>query len=101
MQDKVRDLDKTLIMKKILFLFSLAISLVVLFAACSSDDDANTKCDSCTIDGEKAEICDNGDGTYTATYLGETETIQQSDLDTLELTAKEYIELVCAVGVTL
>ncbi|MEM9078199.1 MAG: hypothetical protein AAGC43_14245 [Bacteroidota bacterium] len=85
-------------MKKILFLTSLTISLAVLTLSCSNDDDANSSCESCMIDGEIAEICDNGNGTFTATNSSETVTITQDDLDALELTAEEYITLVCALG---
>ncbi len=78
-------------MKKTIFLITLAIAL--LFIGCSKDDDGGSKCDSCTLAGEKLEICDNGDGTYDIKGGGETETITEEDLD--GATPKAFIESIC------
>ena len=82
-------------MKKLLFLFSLAISLVLLVASCSSDDDAKSNCESCTSgDGTFYELCENADGTYTAKQDGEaTAIITEGELE--GFTPKEVIELTC------
>ena len=81
-------------MKKLLFLLSLAISLLFLLTACSSDDDAKSNCESCTSDlGNKFEICDNGDGTYTLTQAGETSTLTEGELE--GFTPKEVVEFGC------
>ncbi|PWL39913.1 hypothetical protein DKG77_03535 [Flagellimonas aquimarina] len=79
-------------------IFSLAMIASIALIGCSNDDGAKIKCDSCVLGDGKAEICDNGDGTFTAKHGGETVELTQEDLDALELTAKEYILLVCAVG---
>ncbi|QLG45384.1 hypothetical protein [Costertonia aggregata] len=78
-------------MKKAVLLFALALS----FAACSKDDDKNN-CESCTLQGEKIEICDNGDGTYTLNAGGESETFTEEDLD--GLTPKQFTDALCALG---
>lgn len=80
-------------MKKLVFGL-VAITMAII--SCSKDD--VKKCDSCDLLGKKAEMCDNGDGTYTFSYAGESEKVTQEDLDLLGLTAKEYVEFVCAVG---
>lgn len=53
----------------------------LVFAACGSDDDSSdpvTDCQTCNqeVEGQNisSEICDNGDGTYTITFLNEEET---------------------------
>ncbi len=76
-----------------------AVVAAAFLTACSKDDEK--KCDSCDLLGKKAEMCDNGDGTYTFSYAGSTQKIKQEDLDLLDLTAKEYVELVCSSGSTL
>lgn len=70
----------------------LAAMVAVFVISCSKDDDK--KCESC----EKAKICDNGDGTYTFSYDGAEEIVKQEVLESLELTPKEYVELVCIAG---
>nr|WP_298793374.1 hypothetical protein [uncultured Allomuricauda sp.] len=79
-------------MKKILFLTTLAIALT--FASCSNDDDGGSKCESCTSNaGNKFEICDNGDGTYTASENGVSETLPEEELGGLSI--KLAVELAC------
>ena len=81
-------------MKKILFLSSLILSLAVLTLSCSSDDDASSNCESCTSDlGNRFEICDNGDGTFTLTQPDGTTTITEGELE--GFTPKEVVELAC------
>ena len=63
-------------------LFSLGI---LLFAACSSDDDGASalKCYDCTLEflGQSidSEYCDNGDGTIDVTTQGVTETVDSGE----------------------
>ncbi len=79
-------------MKKILL--PLTYALAFIFVACSSDDDANSNCESCTSDlGNKFEICDNGDGTFTLTQPDGTTTITEGELE--GFTPKEVIEFGC------
>lgn len=59
----------------------LAIGLLG-FAACSSDDDEGDAIDNCitctftvVVEDLVTEYCDNGDGTVTATTLGQSETV--------------------------
>ncbi|WP_127023438.1 hypothetical protein [Flagellimonas beolgyonensis] len=80
-------------MKKLMFFVVFAI--IFLFS-CSKDDDK--KCDSCDLAGRKAEMCDNGDGTYTFSYAGESDKVTQELLDFIEMTPKEYVEFICAAG---
>lgn len=80
-------------MKKLMFFVVFA--TISLFS-CSKDDDK--KCDSCDLLGKKVEMCDNGDGTYTQSYAGESTKITQEQLDAFGLTAKEYVELMCSAG---
>ncbi|BDW92362.1 hypothetical protein AB9K32_13980 [Allomuricauda sp. XS_ASV26] len=70
----------------------LAAMVAVFVISCSKDDEND--CESC----EKAKICDNGDGTYTFSYDGEEEIVKEEVLESLKLTPKEYVELVCIAG---
>ncbi len=79
-------------MKKLVLMAAVATAFLT---ACSKDDGPANKCESCTSEaGNKFEICDNGDGTYDATYAGATETITEGELE--GLTPKEVVELSCA-----
>ncbi len=82
-------------MKKSIF---SVVTATMLFVGCSKDDGPSKKCESCDLSDGRAEICDNGDDTFTAKYGGQTVEITQDQLDVLELTAEEYILLVCATG---
>lgn len=85
-------------MKKIIALITLATALV--FFSCSNDDRSKSNCESCTSDaGNKFEICDNGDGTYTATGPGGTETLTETQLE--GFSPKDFVELACALDVEL
>ena len=66
-------------MKK-LILGALVVIALVISACSSSDDDkdSSNECQTCNQEFEgqniSSEICDNGDGTYTITFLNEEET---------------------------
>nr|WP_299071761.1 hypothetical protein [uncultured Allomuricauda sp.] len=81
-------------MKKFFLVISLTATLV--FLSCSSDDDATkSNCESCKSDaGNTFEICDNGDGTYTASENGVSETITEEDLGGVSV--KLAVESACA-----
>ena len=76
--------------KTILF---MALVATVVFTGCSKDDD-DKKCESCTAQGQKIEICENGDGTYSMT--GSSEIINEEDL--AGLTPKQLVDLACAAA---
>ncbi|MEM8937898.1 MAG: hypothetical protein AAGC64_00970 [Bacteroidota bacterium] len=85
-------------MKKILFLTSLTISLAVLTLSCSSDDDASSNCDSCTVEGVKIEFCDNGNGTYIVKAQGTQEDFTDENLEDLGFESfDDYREFVCSL----
>ncbi|MEK6152899.1 hypothetical protein WIW50_06550 [Flavobacteriaceae bacterium 3-367] len=67
--------------------------LALVFNACSDDNDDNGNCESCSIEGQNVEICDNGDGTYTFTSGEESDTISSAEL--LGLTPKQFVDLLC------
>ena len=72
------------------------LAMVLGFSSCSSDDDDGRDCDSCDLQGETVEFCDNGDGTYTLTAAGQSETITEEELE--GVTPEEYVELICSLG---
>lgn len=79
-------------MKKLVL---MALVATAFATSCSKDDGPSKDCESCTSEaGNKFEICDNGDGTYEATYAGVTQTITEGELE--GLTPKEVVELSCA-----
>lgn len=69
-------------------------ALTLAFSACSKDNDDNGNCESCSIEGQNVEICDNGDGTYTFTSGEESDTISSAEL--LGLSPKQFVDLICA-----
>ena len=75
-------------------IYILTIALVL--SSCSSDDSDDRNCDSCDLQGQTVEICDNEDGTYTVTAAGQSETITEEELE--GVTPEEYIELICSLG---
>ncbi|MEL6916726.1 MAG: hypothetical protein AAFO99_03245 [Bacteroidota bacterium] len=76
-------------------ILAIASIMAVVFTGCSSDDDSNGNCDSCTLQGERIELCDNGDGTFTLTAAGEVDpTITEEQL--LGLSPSEFVNLLCA-----
>ena len=72
------------------------LAMVLGLSSCSSDDDDNRTCDSCDLQGQTIEICDNGNGTYTVSAAGQSETITEEELE--GVTPAEYIEIVCSLG---
>lgn len=72
-------------------LLFLALAATVAFTSCSKDDDDN-KCESCSANDTKVEICENGDGTYTLTVGGE----ESDTIDDLQgLTPKQIADSTC------
>ncbi len=67
----------------------------MIFMGCSKDDDDNN-CDSCSIQNQTIEICDNGDGTYQLNAGGESETVTEEDLGDLD--PKEFVDAICSLG---
>ena len=80
--------------KKCMFGIGLLASLTLGLMSCSGDDDEGGKdCDSCTAQGQTLEICDNGDGTFTLSGGGESETFPASDLEGVD--PAEFVNLIC------
>ena len=80
--------------KKCMFGIGLLASLSMGLMSCSGDDDEGGKdCDSCTAQGQTLEICDNGDGTFTLSGGGESETFPASDLEGVD--PAEFVNLIC------
>ncbi len=77
-----------------MFGIGLLASLSLGLMSCSGDDDEGGKdCDSCTAQGQTLEICDNGDGTFTLSGGGESETFPASDLEGVD--PAEFVNLIC------
>ncbi|WP_349352270.1 MULTISPECIES: hypothetical protein [unclassified Flagellimonas] len=71
--------------------------VATLITACSKDDDKPTKeCESCTLQGNKVEVCDNADGTWTLSVAGSTTTTDPKLLGAEGLTPKEYAQSLCS-----
>ncbi|WP_411029353.1 hypothetical protein [Spongiimicrobium sp. 3-5] len=70
----------------------LALASILLYAGCSSDND-DGDCRSCSVEGQKVEICDNGDDTFTFTSGDETDTISSEQL--LGLSPQAFVDLIC------
>ena len=76
--------------------YTLLLISIIVFIACSKDDD-KPKCDTCTIQGHKLELCDNGNGTYDYKSDGvKTATVTQALLDEAGVTSSEYMALICS-----
>ena len=83
--------------RKRMFGIGLMLTLSLGLLSCSSDDDGDSKdCDSCSAQGQTIEICDNGDGTFTLSGAGDSETFPASELEGVDPT--EFIELVCELA---
>ena len=77
-----------------MFGIGLLASLTLGLMSCSGDDDEGGKDrDSCTAQGQTLEICDNGDGTFTLSGGGESETFPASDLEGVD--PAEFVNLIC------
>jgi len=70
-------------------------TMAFVFTGCSDDDDEKV-CDTCTIQSETIEICDNGNDTYTLTAGGTSETVTKEELGGLP--PAEFIGLICSLG---
>jgi hypothetical protein len=79
--------------KKCMFGVTLMVSLSMGLLSCSSDDDGGDNCDSCDAAGTTIELCDNGDGTFTISGGGESETFPESDLEGVD--PSDFIQLIC------
>ncbi len=66
------------------------------FTSCSNDDDDEKICESCTLQTETVELCDNGDDTYTLTAGGESETITKEELS--GISPADFVGLICSLG---
>jgi hypothetical protein len=84
-------------LKKCMFGIGLILTLSLGLISCSSDDDGDSRdCDSCSAQGQTLEICDNGDGTFTLSGGGESETFPASDLEGVD--PSEFIGLICELA---
>lgn len=82
-----------------MFGISLLVTMSMGLLSCSSDDDAaaaEKDCTSCAAQGQTIEICDNGDGTFTLSGGGESETFPASDLEGVD--PAEFIGLICELA---
>ncbi len=66
------------------------------FTSCSNDDDDEKICESCMLQTETVELCDNGDDTYTLTAGGESETITKEELS--GISPADFVGLICSLG---
>ena len=81
-------------MKKLVLVAAIAATFTT---ACSKDEGPTNKCESCTIEGEKIEACDNGDGTVTVTAGdGSTTTFDEEFFEMLGVTSEQYLKSLCA-----
>ncbi len=80
-------------MKKLVLTVVVATALMT---ACSKDDGPSKNCESCTLDKNKVEVCDNGDGTWTLSVAGSTTTTDPKLLGAEGLTPKQYAESLCS-----
>ena len=83
--------------KKCILGMSMLATMAFGFTSCSNDDDDDEKiCDSCTLQSETIELCDNGDDTYTLTAGGESETITKEELS--GVSPADFVGLICSLG---
>lgn len=85
-------------MKKTIFSVVMVLATLFSISACSSDDDASgndNECKTCDALLFTIEYCDNGDGTVTATTLGESTVTDLGDI-----TFAEFIEQQEQAGIT-
>ncbi|MGB5228663.1 MAG: hypothetical protein WBN55_10395 [Eudoraea sp.] len=82
--------------KKCILGMSMLAIMAFGFSSCSDDDADDTNCESCDLQGQAVEICDNGDDTFTFTAAGQSETISAEELE--GVSPAEYIQLVCSLG---
>ena len=83
--------------KKCILGMAMLATMAFGFTSCSNDDDDNEKiCDSCTLQSETIELCDNGDDTYTLTAGGQSETITKEELS--GVSPADFVGLICSLG---
>jgi hypothetical protein len=82
--------------KKYILGMSMLATMTFGFTSCSDDDDDERACDTCTVQSETIEICDNGDDTYTLTAGGTSETVTKEELGGLP--PADFIGLICSLG---
>ncbi len=82
--------------KKCILGMSMLATMAFGFTSCSNDDDDEKICDSCTLQSETIELCDNGDDTYTLTAGGESETITKEELS--GVSPADFVGLICSLG---
>ncbi len=80
-------------MKKLVLMTAVAAALMT---ACSKDDGPAKDCESCNLDGQKVEVCDNGDGTWTLSVGGSTTTTDPKLLGAEDLTPEQYAKSLCS-----
>jgi hypothetical protein len=74
---------------------SISAALILAMGSCSKDD---KECDSCKAQDQKIEMCDNGNGTYTLSAGGQSETVTEAELS--GMTPKEFINVICTLANT-
>ena len=83
--------------KKCILGMSMLATMAFGCTSCSNDDDDDEKiCDTCTLQNETIELCDNGDDTYTLTAGGESETITKEELS--GVSPADFVGLICSLG---
>ena len=82
--------------KKCILGMSMLATMAFGFTSCSNDDDDEKICESCTLQTETIELCDNGDNTYTLTAGGESETITKEELS--GVSPEDFVGLICNLG---
>ena len=82
--------------KKCILGMSMLATMAFGFTSCSNDDDDEKICESCTLQTETIELCDNGDNTYTLTAGGESETITKEELS--GVSPADFVGLICSLG---
>ena len=82
--------------KKCALGMSMLATMAFGFTSCSNDDDDEKICESCTLQSETIELCDNGDDTYTLTAGGESETITKEELS--GVSPADFVGLICNLG---
>ncbi|WP_326407805.1 hypothetical protein [Flagellimonas halotolerans] len=74
------------------------VAAAALMTACSKDDGPTNECESCTLEGGKVEVCDNGDGTWTVSTAGSIKTMDAKFFGGEDLMPKQFAESLCAAG---
>ncbi|RDY59784.1 hypothetical protein [Flagellimonas nanhaiensis] len=67
---------------------------VLCLMGCGKED--APECDSCIIQNQRVKFCDNGDGTYSMSSMGETEFLTYEELEKWGVNFEELKEMTCA-----